>query len=77
MVDIIDLGGDSMEIRYDLKENARLSVEQIREIESARDFPYTPDEDSPEIDPEKNPELYKGFLKSLGERNRRLARQVL
>jgi hypothetical protein len=77
MAGITDFGGDSMEIRYDLKEGARLSEEQIKEIESARNCPYTPDEDSPEIDPEKNPELYEGFLKSLGERNRKLARQVL
>ncbi len=66
-----------MEIRYDLKEDARLSEEQIREIEFARNCAYIEDEDSPEIDPEKNPELYEGFLRSLGERNRKLARQVL
>ena len=66
-----------MEIRYQLKEEAQLTEEQIREIEAARNYTYIEDEDSPEIDPEKNPDLYEGFLKSLGERNRRLAKQIV
>jgi hypothetical protein len=66
-----------MEIRYQLKEEAQLTEEQIREIEAARNHTYIEDEDSPEIDPEKNPDLYEGFLKSLGERNRRLAKQIV
>ena len=66
-----------MEIRYQLKENAKLSEEQIKEIEAARNHAYTEDEDCPEIDPVKSPELYEGFLKSLGERNRRIAKQVV
>ena len=66
-----------MEIRYQLKEEAQLTEDQIKEIEVARNCAYIEDEDSPEIDPEKNPELYEGFLKSLGERNRRLAKQIV
>ena len=66
-----------MEIRYQLKEEAQLTEEQIMEIEAARNCTYIEDEDSPEIDPEKNPELYEGFLKNLGERNRRLAKQIV
>ena len=66
-----------MEVRFQLNEDARLTEEQIKEIEAARNYPYTEDVDSPEIDPDKNPDLYEGFLNSLGERNRRIARQVL
>ena len=73
----IDLGGEKMEIRYQLKENAKLTEQQVREIETSRNCVYMEDEDSPEIDPSKNPELYEGFLKSLGERNRRIAKQIV
>ena len=73
----IEWGGDYMEIRFQLKEGARLTEEQIKEIEEARSYLYSEDEDSPEIDPDKNPELYEGFLKSLGERNRRMAKQIV
>ena len=66
-----------MEIRYQLKEDATLTKEQIQEIEASRSCAFVEDDDSPEIDPEKNPNLYEGFLKSLGERNRRLERQVV
>jgi len=66
-----------MEIRYQLKEDAKLTEEQIREIEAARNCSYVADDDCPEIDPEKTPELYEGFLKSLGERNRKLSKLAL
>ena len=60
-----------------IKADAIPTEDQVREIEASREFPFVEDEDSPEIDPEKNPTLYEGFLKSLGERNRRLAKQIV
>ena len=66
-----------MDVRFQLDKNAKLTEEQIREIEKARNYPYIEDEDSPEIDPDKTPELYEGFLNNLGERNRRIARKAL
>lgn len=66
-----------MDIRFTLKRDAKLTDDQIREIEAARSKPYVEDEDSPEVDPDKNPELYEGFLQALGERNRRIAKRVV
>lgn len=66
-----------MEIRFQLKEDAKLTEDQIREIEQARNYPYIEDEDSPEVDPDKTPDLYEGFLNSLAERNRRIASKAL
>lgn len=66
-----------MDIRFQLREEAQLTDEQIKEIEAARNCSYYEDDDSPEIDPAKNPELYEGFLKNLGERNRKLAKQIV
>ena len=66
-----------MDIYYKLKENAKLTDDQIKEIEQARNYPYIEDEDSPEIDPDKTPDLYEGFLNNLGERNRRIASKAL
>ena len=61
------------DVRYRLKQGQKLTQEQIEEIEAARDIPITFDEDSPEIDPEKTPELYAAMMKAVGERNQRVA----
>lgn len=53
-----------------------LSEEQIREIEAARSLPYVEDEDCPELDPQKTPELWAEMMKSLAERNRTMARRM-
>ena len=64
-----------MDIRFTLNENASLTEEQIREIEQSESYPYVEDDDSPEIDPEKNPELWNKALEALAERNRWMARR--
>ena len=65
-----------MDIRFTLNEGAALTEEQIREIEDSANYPYVEDADSPEIDPEKHPELWKKALDSLAERNRRMAKRM-
>ena len=65
-----------MDIRFTLNEDATLTEEQIREIEAAANYPYVEDVDSPEVDPEKNPELWRKALESLAERNRRMAKRM-
>ena len=65
-----------MDIRFSPNEGAALTEEQIREIENAANYPYVEDADSPEVDPQKNPELWKKALDALAERNRRMARRM-
>lgn len=66
-----------MDVHYILKEDSSLTEDQIQEIKASRELPYVEDEDSPEIDPEKTPELYAGFLSSLAERNRKLEKSAM
>ena len=65
-----------MDIRFTLNEGATLTEEQIKEIENAVNYPYVEDDDSPEVEPTKNPELWKKALDSLAERNRRMAKRM-
>lgn len=65
-----------MDVHFTLKADAQLSPEQIREIEASRDFPFVEDEDSLEVDPQKNPELWAKALEALAERNRRMAKRM-
>ncbi len=65
-----------MDVRYVLKPDAGLTEEQLREIEAARSMPYVEDEDSPQIDPEKTPELWAAMMEALAERNRKMARRM-
>jgi len=65
-----------MDIRFTLNENAALTEDQIKEIENSANYPYVEDVDSPEVDPQKNPELWKKALESLAERNRRMAKRM-
>lgn len=64
-----------MDIRFTLNENTALTEEQIMEIENSTYYPYEEDADSPEVDPQKNPELWKKALNALAERNRRITRR--
>ena len=50
--------------------------DQVREIEVSRQFPFVEDEDSPEVDPQKNPELWAKALEALASRNRRMAKRM-
>ena len=62
------------EIRYVRKTGTELTAEQIERIEAAREFEDEYDEDCPEIDPVKTPELYEALVKATAERNRRVDR---
>ncbi len=59
-----------------IKAGAIPAGEQVREIEASREFPFVEDEDSPEIDPQKNPELWAKALDALAERNRKMAKNM-
>ena len=61
------------EIRFRRVMGTELTPEQIERIEAARDFEDEYDEDCPEIDPVKTPELYEALVKATGERNKRIA----
>ena len=65
-----------MDVRFTLRRDAELTEAQIREIEAARSLPYVEDEDCPEIDPEKTPELWAAMMEALGERNRKMAQRM-
>lgn len=65
-----------MDIRFMIKADATPTEDQVREIEASRELPFVEDEDSPEIDPQKNPELWAKALEALAERNRRMAKRM-
>ena len=65
-----------MDIRFTLNADAIPTKEQISEIEASKGLPFVEDEDSPEIDPQKNPELWAKALEALAERNRRMAKSM-
>ena len=56
--------------------NAPLSEAQIREIETVALLPIVDDEDCPEIDPEKTPELWAEMMEALAKRNREMAQRM-
>jgi hypothetical protein len=53
-----------------------LTEEQVREIEAACKLPYVEDEDCPQIDPQRIPELWEEMMKVLAERNRKMAQRM-
>ena len=59
-----------------IKADAIPTEDQVREIEASREFPFLEDEDSPEIDPQKTPELWAQALDALAERNRMMAKNM-
>ena len=65
-----------MDVYFNLKPDDELTREQIIEIEAARDLPYVEDEDNPELDPQKTPELWNKAMEALAERNRRMAQRM-
>ncbi|MBQ8964458.1 MAG: hypothetical protein IJ089_11840 [Clostridia bacterium] len=58
------------------KLNPQLTEEQIREIEASSLRPCVEDDDCPELDPEKTPELWAEMMKALAERNRKMAQRM-
>ncbi len=65
-----------MDIRFTLEPDAMLTEDQIKEIEASRELQFVEDEESPEIDPQKNPELWAKALEALAERNKRMAKRM-
>ena len=56
--------------------DSTLTEAQVKQIEAAANLPYVEDEDCPELNPEKTPELWAEMLKALAERNRRMAERM-
>ena len=54
----------------------QLSKEQIKEIEASSQMPIVEDEDCPEIDPQKTPELWAEMMDVLAKRNRKMAQRM-
>ena len=52
-----------------------MTSEEKAMIEAASVMPEEYDEDNPEIDPVKTPELYAALIKAVGERNRRISKK--
>lgn len=63
------------EVSFVLKRGTEITQEEIAMIEAASVMPEEYDEDNPEIDPVKTPELYAALIKAVGERNRRIAKR--
>lgn len=63
------------DVSYVLKRGTQMSEEEIAMIEAASVMPEEYDDDNPEIDPAKTPELYKALIKAVGERNRRISKR--
>lgn len=63
------------DVTYVIKRGTQLAEEEIAMIEAASMMPEEYDEDNPEIDPVKTPELYKSLIKAVGERNRRISKR--
>lgn len=63
------------EVSFGLKRDTEITQEEITMIEVASMMPEEYDEDNPEIDPVKTPELYAALIKAVGERNRRIAKR--
>ena len=60
------------EVRYTRISGTELTEEQIARIEASREFEDEYDEDCPEIDPVKTPELFEALLKATAKRNKRV-----
>ena len=56
--------------------SVQLTEEQIREVEAAENMPFVEDQECPEIDPQKTPELWDEMMKALAERNRKMAQRM-
>lgn len=63
------------EISFILKRGSEMTSEERAMIEAASVMPEEYDEDNPEIDPVKTPELYSALIKAVGERNRRISKK--
>ena len=65
----------SEEVRFIYKRGSEITPEEIAMIEAASTMPAEYDEDNPEIDPVKTPELYAALVRAVAERNRRISKR--
>ena len=65
----------SEEVRLIYKRGSKITPEEIAMIEAASTMPVEYDEDNPEIDPVKTPELYAALVRAVAERNRRISKR--
>lgn len=65
----------SEEVRFIYKRGSEITPEEIAMIEAASTMPAEYDEDNPEIDPVKTPELYAALVRAVTERNRRISKR--
>ena len=63
------------EVRLIYKRGSKITPEEIAMIEAASTMPAEYDEDNPEIDPVKTPELYAALVRAVAERNRRISKR--
>ena len=59
-----------------VKIDPQLTEAQIQEIKAAQNMPFVEDQDCPELDPQKTPELWEEMMKALAERNRKMAQRM-
>ena len=63
------------EVRFIYKRGSKITPEEIAMIEAASAMPPEYDEDNPEIDPIKTPELYAVLVRAVTERNQRISKR--
>lgn len=70
-------GGKLMgkEIHFELKPGTGLTSAEIAMLEAADNIPAEYDEDNPEIDPIRTPELYAALVRAVAERNQRISKR--
>lgn len=56
--------------------DVELSEDQIKEIEASSLRPPVEDEECPELDPQKTPELWAEMMNALAKRNRKMAQRM-
>ncbi len=62
------------QVKFVLTRDSEITAEEIAMLEAAESMPIVPDDENPEIDPIRTPELYAALLQAVGERNRRISR---
>lgn len=62
-------------IHYVLKHGTAITPEEIAMIEAASAMSTEYDEDNPEIDPIKTPELYAALVQAVAVRNQRISKR--
>ena len=63
------------DVFFELTRGSQLSSEEIAMIDAACEMPNEYDEDNPEIDPIKTPDLYAALVQAVSERNQRISRR--